>query len=329
MPTKIILGGSNVEHILVVDNFSIPALDGVPAILAGFDTACTALKEAADHRVGVTLTGPKWVGKSVAIRRAITRMAADEQTLFKRMRDTYKPRQCMYVHGLDSKTPRQLLMTLIKAVLPTYRERQHGARKDDAEIRKDLVAALLNKGYAVIIFDEAEYLSAIIVDQLRKIISDATQMDTRSTFVLDGVEHYRAGGVGILLVGTPEVVDVVNEDADAGLRWSDGYTVPPIKPTDVGRVYAEIFPRFAEHITAVGEEEWMRFGELTIALGRPMPLGVITMHARKYFSLTADVSLDSDAPVRTRVDTPFVRDVFVYVLNQMSGATDAARRKAA
>lgn len=316
MSHHITIGLVDAEQSLAVEQFAIPALDSLGALLPGLDLACHALREAADHRTGILLLGPKGAGKTTAIDRARRLLQEEEQTLLARMPETYRPRQFLYLHGLAAKTPRELLVALLKEVSPGLRERQHGSRKSDDLLRAELVAGLLNKHYAVIILDEAEYLPEHGLDMLRKIMADAATKDPRRLVTSAEGEAYRAAGVGIVLVGTPKLGDSVRQNTDAGLRWSGCHVLPLLEPTGIGAVYRAIFPRFAEHVAQVGERPWEEFVTTHVARGRALPIGVLAMHARRYFTLISDASLGTPEEIRTREATPFVREVFLLSLSQ-------------
>lgn len=329
MPQHITLGLVDAEQSLAVEQFSIPALDGLSAIMPGLDLACHALREAADHRTGILLLGPKGAGKTTAIDRARRMLQEEEQTLLARMPETYRPRQFLYLHGLSAKTPRELLVALLKEVSPGLRERQHGSRKSDDLIRAELVAGLLNKHYAVLILDEAEYLAEHCLDMLRKIMADAAAKDPRRVVESVAGEAYRAAGVGIVLVGTPKLGDAVRMNTDAGLRWSGCHLLPLLEPTGIGAVYRAIFPRFAAHIATVGEPAWDEFMATHVARGRALPIGVLAMHARRYFTLLSDASLGSAEEIRTREATPFLREVFLMALSQTEWPQEFAAQQRA
>lgn len=327
MPRHITIGLVDADQSLAVDRFRIPALDHLGDLLPGLSLACHAVREAADYRTGILVLGPKGAGKTIAIQRAVRVLEAEEHVLFDRMPETYRPRQFLYEHGLAPKTPRELLLFLLKQVSPGLRERQHGTRKSDDVLRGDLVAALLNKQYAVLIFDEAEYLADHAIDTLRKLMADAAAADTRRTTVTKDGEEYAAAGIGVVLVGTDKLSDAVRRSPDAGLRWSGCHQLPLLAPSDVAAVYPAIFPGFHEFISRVGDTVWREFIESNVARGRMMPIGVAAMHARRYFGLVSDASLGTKEEIRTREATPFVRETFLMALTMTEWPQEIAAQQ--
>ena len=326
MTFQITLGAARGEHTLAADTLCIPALDTVPRLAHALAETQQALREVAERRTGLLIIGPNYCGKSTAVERAVRLLRDDEQQLAVAMPEHYRERRFLCVHGLESKTAREFLMALLQVVSPGLRDRQHGSRKSDDTLRGELVTALLNKHYAAIICDEAEYLTDRIIDQLRKIMADATEKDARRVTVINGKEAYAAAGVGVLLVGTQKLLETVRRSEDAGLRWSDVRSLEYLAPQEVADVYLALCPRFAEHATAIGADAWREFCESRVAMGQPMAIGAITSHARRYFSLLLDQALQDGGALRTLDEAPFVQEAFVYALTKTSWGKDAARR---
>lgn len=327
MAYHIKLGSVDADQSLAAENFAIPALDHLSDILPGLDLACHVLREAADLRTGLLLIGPKAAGKTTAIDRAIRLFREEEQRKLQEMPEQYRERRVLYTHGLAAKSARELLVALLKHVSPGLRERQHGSRKSDDQLREELVHGLLNKGYAVLVLDEAEYLVEHGFDTLRKIMADAATADPRRVIADGNAEGYRAAGVGIVLVGTDKVADLVRQNADAGLRWSACHQVPLLPPDAAGSVYRAIFPGFERHIATVGEDAWAEFMATHVTRGRAMPIGVLAMHARRYFTLLSDASLGTAEEFRTREATPFAREVFLATLTMTEWPQEIAAQR--
>jgi len=315
MPVQLTLGTHNVDHVTAAEELRIPALDAVHAMGAVLASTQDALNKALQLKTGILLIGPKWSGKSTAVGRAIRLLRDEEERLLAAMPEAYRVRRVLTTHGLQSKTAREFLLALLQKVSPGLRDRHLGMRKDDDTLRHELVSALLNKNYGVIVCDEAEYLNDRAVDQLRKIMADATERDDRRVVVGPDGESYKAAGVGVLLVGTSKLLDVVRGDADNGHRWSEAIHVDTLPPNAIGTCYQAIFPAFGHHITSIGVDEWATFCANHVALGRKVPVGKIVLHARRYFSAFLSSELaDAQANV-ARETVPFNRALFLYTLD--------------
>ena len=326
LPDAPLNGPLDVAQSLAVERFAIPALDALPTLLPGRDTALAAVRDARELRTGVMFLAPKWSGKTVALQRALAIMKQEERAIKKQM-PGYRTREALYLHGLKPRTPRDLLLSLLRAVSPGIAERHIRGRKSDDHVREDLVTALLNKQYTVIALDEAEYLEEPAIDALRKVMADAEARDERRVVETPtGGEEYVAAGIGIVLAGTHAVADTVAQSPDDGLRWSAPYYLPLIPAEQVWRLYGEIFPHFAEQIAVMGEGAWADWVAFEIAGGREMPVGIVSMHCRRYFTAIFERSLDHGPEIRRREFVPFDQQLFLATYTQLEWGKSVARR---
>jgi thymidine kinase len=315
MSISITLGKYDAAHVTASEDFTIPVLDGVAAMQQLTVKTQQALSRALQLKTGVLIIGPKGAGKSSALDRAIRAHREGEQQLVAKMPGEYRERRVLRAHGLNSKTGRELLFSLLKEVSPGLRDRSLGMRKSDDDLRAELVSALLNKNYSAVVFDEAEYLNDRAIDQLRKIMADAAERDARRVVVENGREEYRAAGIGVLLVGTKAVLEVVRRDADAGHRWSEVVELETLAPDVVCDCYTEIFPAFRAHVDDVGLAAWREFCANHVAVGRRLTVDKVVLHARRYYDTYLSSDLADALPSVAREHIPFNRVLFLYTLD--------------
>jgi hypothetical protein len=315
MPVSITLGKFNIEHVTASEDLTIPVLDGVPSMQQITVQMQQALSRALQLKTGILVIGPKGVGKSTALDRAFRSHRDGEHQLMAKLPGEYRERRVLRAHGLNSKTGRELLISLLKEVSPGLRDRSLGMRKSDDDLRAELVSALLNKHYAAVVFDEAEYLNDRAVDQLRKLMADAAERDARRVVVENGREEYRAAGIGVLLVGTKAALDVVRRDADAGHRWSEVVELETLAPDAVGDCYLEIFPAFRAHAEEIGLGAWREFCANHVAVGRRLTVDRIVLHTRRYYDTYLSSDLADALPSIAREHVPFNRVLFLYSLD--------------
>lgn len=311
---SITLGKYNAQQVTATEDLAIPALDDVAPLRSNYARAHSAMMRAVQHRTGVLVVGPKGVGKTTAVDRALRQHRDEEQQLASALPGEYRERRVLHVHGLNSRTGRELLMSMLKVVSPGLRDRALGMRKTDDDLRAELVTALLNKSYALIVCDEAEYLSDRAIDQLRKIMADAAERDTRRVVVDAGQEAYRAAGIGVLLVGTAAVLDVVRRDPDAGHRWSEVVEMEDLAPDVLSACYLAVFPGFRAHVDDVGNAPWTAFCEQHVSVGRRRTVDSVVMHARRYYEefLASELAGGRIVP---RDHVTFHRQLFLYTLD--------------
>jgi hypothetical protein len=314
MAVSITLGRYNADRINAAEEFAIPVLDAVLPMQELYATVQSALHAALQLRTGILVIGPKQCGKSTALDRAVRELRDEEQRLLAAMPESYRERRVLTVHGLNSKTPRELLIALLQQVSPGLKDRHMGMRKSDDALRTELVVALLNKNYGLIVLDEAEYLTDRAVDQLRKLMADAAERDGRRVISGEGGEAYKAAGVGILLVGTSKLLDVVRRDDDAGHRWSDVMQVNPLTLPAIGDCYLAIFPGFSPHVAEIGTAAWREFCANHAAVGQRLSVGTVVLHARRYYAAFQASDLADGLASVAREHIPFNRELFLYTL---------------
>jgi hypothetical protein len=328
MPVSITLGKYNTEFVTAAEDLELPVLDDVAAMKEVTDQMKRALEKALERKTGVVVHGPKGVGKTIALARAISAHKESEQELVAKNPSEYRERRLLEVHGLSSKTGRDLVMALLKIVSPGVRDRNLGMRKTDDDLRAELVAALMNKKYRVLVFDEAEYLSERAVDQLRQIMSDAASRESGRVKKTKDGEKIITAGVGVLLVGTKEVLEVVSRNADAGHRWADDIALQPLAPDMVGDCYRQYFPAFRSHIDQIGLTAWRDFCANHVAVGRRITADQVDQHARNYYSAYLSSELADALPSAALEHVPFNRELFLYSLQdgELSKPTSAKRK---
>jgi AAA domain len=307
------------ESLEVVDPvaaFRIPRLRNVPGVIA----ARTALKQAVDHRGGVVLVGPMGVGKSEGVHTAKLEFRADEHEAYEARPEVYERRRVVYVHLLSAVKPRALLLALLRAAKPgLVRERTHGSSKSDDELRAELYATYRQQHTVLMIVDDAQRLSDAGLLLLRDLIA---AQDNDKDAEDDGGEPHDAAasaagiaavGVGVLLVGTPELADrmVKTRETHGVGRWKFTHTVDAVPDEQVPLIYEAIFPAFAQHVAAVGRRAWEAFVSDQVAPGGTALMRVVTTHAREYFAVLYD---RTKGAVDRRESTPFDRAVFVETL---------------
>jgi hypothetical protein len=302
--------------VLPIEEFAIPALDLLHDLLPAPALAMNALRDALDHRTGVLLLGPKWSGKTAGLQRAMAELDDEARALAAQLAG-YQRRRFLYLHGVRPKHGRDLFQVILRQLAPAQADRLARTRRSEDAWRADVLAMLRTRGITLLVLDEAEYLEDAALDALRSLMADAEAAEAQRVVQIGGQDAYRAAGLGVVLSGAPGLLTAMTRSPDHGLRWSKRYTVPLVPAAAVWRVYAAIFPRLGAQLTPATTTKFATWIEHHIALGRAMPLGVITMHARRYFTAMVEATCDDGAPIRTREATPFNQATFLAVARDL------------
>ncbi len=166
---------------------------------------------------------------------------------------------------------------------------------------------------AAIVVDEAEALTDEAVTVLRDIISKSEAMSTRR--YVNG--RYQPAGVGVVLLGTPELGVRLSASDEAGRRWLQVKQVNMLAPATAARVYRRFLPAFEQEARRRGDEEWVRFIHDHVCPKR-IPVSSIENHVRMYVRRLTnhDPSIDAIEKV------PFLEDVFISTHGELLSRSD-------
>lgn len=280
-----------------------------------------AVDVAAVHRKGCLLTGPKGCGKGVAVDWVVEWFKGAEKA--KRVEDnTYRRRKILKVGDEIRDTDyRNTAVLLCKRLDPSYRDRKRGAKKETNEIRQDFVQLCLKRNYAVILLDEAERCSDETLLFFRDFITDAEKADKARSRVAGAKT---AAGVGVVLVGVPNVEHRVALTEEAGERWVSSFSVNSLGLGDVLDVLDTWFPGFDDHIRRVGSEAWQNYVASAFFRGDGVSFRLLENAARTYAHYIAR----SRPEILDRDQMPFVEPVFESALSDVMWAKSATGREA-
>lgn len=317
MTIQITLGQIDHATSLLIERFSIPELEPLVPSLTMPALAREAIDEAVTHRHGVLLVAPKGAGKSHAIDAALAQFERDEDYMCEQMPETYHRRNVIKVLGMTARTPREVYLHLLGRTSPGFRDRQYGSRKSDDQLRTELLKSLQHKNFCLLVFDEGEYLVPASLDALRKLLAESTLHDpSRRVTGEDGGTAYMAGGVGIVLVGTPEMERVVHASTEAGNRWARAIRGQLLDDEHVAHVYRAIFPGMRASPDVADFERWRAFIQGHVTIGARWSLHQIEAHARRYYRFVVQHLANTGATEPRREEVPFQRDLFLFTLRE-------------
>lgn len=361
MPRQLTLGNLSPD-VRAAEELELPFLDGPDAVSVLTD----ALDLCAVHRRGMGVDGPKGSGKSEG--RADAVRAFEEAEAEKLAADaSYEPRRilCMTAPratvagsaagGDGGLTAAGRVRSATAGRLPSYRgvllallaalygappnDRVRGRRKTDHELIADAVETAAALNVAVVVVDDAERLGPDGFTAFRDFMADAAEADGRRQALGrvgglgDSVRGLRAAGVGVLLIGTPEIKSRLERTDEAGQRWAGCVSVSALAPGDLPAVYRAAFPAFAAgeraYDAARGPGAWRRYVVETVAAGRTVvSLRLAAFHAREYYRLLVrNLPPETAAPAREAV--PFDADLFTLTARRANWHVPASAGAAA
>lgn len=282
-----------------LEDLLLPILEDVQARTWIID----AIDQAATTRKGVAVIGEKGSGKSVAISEAIREFDEGE-----RHRQRGQRRRVARIQSPRSRQRVDIMAAIHHGITGEHLElRENGRRIPEDVVLNDLVEDLQGANYAVLVFDEAENLSPVGLEVIRDIISRA-ESEAKTRYVGG---RYRAAGVGVVLVGTPHLKQLLDATGEAGHRWLRTQMVGALSPARVASVYRRFLPCLEERAAEIGADAWERFVVRHFA-PRAVPIRFVENHVREYVRRAANANPD----IRSLKELPFDEQLFIQVWEQ-------------
>lgn len=286
MSTQVTVGGiSDGTHL--VEELELPLLEDYEPMVWIEE----AVDLAASNRKGTVVVGPKGVGKSVGVRQAVE--AFDSAERAKQDQDaTYERRRILSLHAPRDDQYRDVIGRIWKeaaGMKMSYRRGMHGKGQD--ELLYQLVEKLLSQNVAVVVLDEAERLSEVGLEALRDLISAAeTKARERQTHNGDA-----PGGVGVVLVGTPDVRTRLQRSDEMGHRWLRVFEVQRPSLSDAARYYRQALPCLDAFATQKGDTYWHDYLRTEVLDGQQVAIRFLEHHIRRYvrWVVSQDPSIES------------------------------------
>jgi type II secretory pathway predicted ATPase ExeA len=283
-------------------------------VLAELDTATRlfdSLRAAARRRKGVIVTCPQGGGKTVGLAEAIEMFNEAEQVEAER---TERPRRGIAtINTLRESSLTQIVTAIYSEVFGLeLAVTSRGKRKSYEDLRAELIQHLMNEHIAVLVIDEAETLPPEALLVLRDIMSVA-EATAKDRFRREGTRRrYRPTGVGVLLVGTPELRNVIRDHREAGQRWVRMDTIDLIEAAEVPAIYRRMYPACDAYAKSVGDAVWTRFISRAVTpMKQALPIRFIENHLTDFHTRLVNCQ-----PAATRIDAlAFDAELFLYSLN--------------
>lgn len=293
------------------EQLALPTLQWVPAM----SDAKRALDSAAAYRHGVLLLGPKGSGKSVGLRAGVGWFTSVQRQRAQ-SDSNYRQQHVVHVFADRDATYWDTAVNLMKKLNPRYSEKVCARKKDQNEIRKDVIETALTTHRTLIVVDDCEKASEGSLQFYRDLLAQAEEIDLGRQ---GGGDHQRAGGIGIVLSGTADIIGRPAIRAELNHRWSQRIQVPQIEHEECARVYQDWLPGLSAHIERVGKAAWKNeVISLLLPVRNRLSLRMLGIHTRLYVLLHAR----SHGSVRTLEDIAYSEPLFRKALSQVDGGEE-------
>lgn len=279
-----------------------------------------ALDHVAVTRKGAFVMGPKGIGKSFALEQAVSAFHRGE-ALKEAKNAGYARRSILLLPTLSDRSYRDALLLLCGKVIGiTFRQRANGAPKKDDALLEELLRACIDQRIVAFAFSEGERMTKDALRLMRDLMADGEFFDRGR---LTAHNTVRAGGVGVLVVGTAALRPLIYSSGEAGHRWTLMIELELLPAAAAPDIYRQWFPGFDVHVVRIGEERWRSLIGQYVSHGRPVSLGMLQEHARLYFRRANRKERELGRPPLTREAIPFSQSLFIYTVTEL----DVLRRR--
>jgi hypothetical protein len=227
----------------------------------------------------VLLLGPKGSGKSYAVRHALEWFTNIQREKFERENNYRKLRHLKYLADRDT-TYWDSAANLAKRLNPRFSGKVGTRKKDKNEVRRELIETALTSNHVLTVFDECENCSPESLLFPRDLLSQSTEIALDR--LGEGTDQ-SAQGLGVVLVGTPDIENVPAVREELGHRWSEVIRVRQITPEECPDLYEAWLPGFQEHIHEMGRQAWKNYiSSLMRTAGNGLCLRLVKNHVHGY-----------------------------------------------
>lgn len=290
----------------LADRLSFPILRTVDTSARIFDM----LRHAAIRRKGMAIGCPQGGGKTVGLHAAVEQFALLERK--KREKNPlYTPVSVGVLRTLREQNALEIIAHIYRGVFHSdLALRDRGQRKSYTDLRDELVAALLTQRVACLVIDEAETLSESALSVLRDLMSCAEAVAV-GRYSGEGGGRYSAAGVGVLLIGTPELLVKIRTNNEATRRWVRTEVIDLLPKEAVANIYREMYPACEEQAKTMGDDAWARLIARSVCRdGLDVPVSFIENHLWEFHLRLCNTQRAAHID-----ELAFDETVFLYSLN--------------
>lgn len=284
---------------------------------AGSTMAWTAdvLHEVRTHRHIAAIVGEKGVGKTDAVELAVREFHATERRQ-KLENDLYEEQRVVTVRTVRATEGRGFYHACYKAAFGVSMvDRARGRRRTTDELRDDLIERARKHRIISFVVDEAETLTAPVLEAIRDLVSAAASSDASRLVVDTGAPNARVRGIGVMLVGTPILEETLRRHEEAGVRIARIQRVSGIEQDAVPQVLARLLPAFASQADD-DADLWASIVTRFVPMIGHVPIGRLVRLARAYVVRMVAIYAAEAKPLESIAQVPFDELVFAHVADE-------------
>jgi hypothetical protein len=292
----------------LAEHLALPLVDGL--------TLDGRMRDALDHAVttrrGAVVIGAKGCGKSVALARAVAWLEHQEYQREQR-NDAYVRRSVHYVPSFAARRYHEGLTVLCRQMLGiSFHPNVRGGRKQEDDLRTELLLACRDQNIVALVIDEAERVSPECLRLLRDLMAEAEWHGAHGA-VVAGAK--RAVGLGVLLVGTPVLRAPIMATDEAAQRWSLLVDVDRLLVHEATDILLAWFPAWPRRDAPGSTDTVSRLVERWLVEAGGVPWRTLENVARLYFRYVQRNR--HTAAQYTRETALWNAPLFVYVAQQV------------
>ncbi|MCU0649687.1 MAG: ATP-binding protein, partial [Gemmatimonadaceae bacterium] len=194
-------------------------------------------------------------------------------------------------------------------------DRARGRRRTTDELRDDLIERARKHRIIAFVVDEAETLTAPVLEAIRDLVSAAASSDASRLVVDTGAPNARVRGIGVMLVGTPILEETLRRHEEAGVRIARIQRVSGIEQDAVPQVLARLLPAFASQADD-DADLWASIVTRFVPMIGHVPIGRLVRLARAYVVRMVAIYAAEAKPLESIAQVPFDELVFAHVADE-------------
>lgn len=300
------IGGID-ESTYLVNEIELPVIEDL-RVRQWMDDALT---QAVAERKGVALIADKGVGKTVAIKKAVSAFE-DAERIIEEKDAKHQRRRVKVAQSLRSTSRIDVIAATYMVVngIEMVRKRR-GRNRQEHDMLLELVSDLHSQNVTALVFDEAENLSDEGFEVIRDLMSIA-ESESKERYTKTG-ESFRSAGVGVVLVGTRDLLARLAGSEEAGQRWVRFQPVQGLDLDEVSEIYCQYLPAFASRAKKA-KKQWMELLKTEVMPGGRIPIRRIENHVRAYIRR---MILACEEGYTKTGEIPWDEEVFLFTLSEL------------